>query len=114
VTVSFNTNGGSAAPAPQTLTRGGLAAKPAADPVLAGKNFAGWYKEAAGTTPWNFAADTVTANTTIYAKWDFVPVSNISNVPKDGIIGEILNLSGALVEPSDASLRTIVWSVKEL
>jgi uncharacterized repeat protein (TIGR02543 family) len=29
----------------------------------------GWYREAACTTPWNFASDTVTADRTLYAKW---------------------------------------------
>jgi uncharacterized repeat protein (TIGR02543 family) len=33
--------------------------------------FVDWYKDAARTIPWNFSTDTVTANTTLYAKWDF-------------------------------------------
>jgi uncharacterized repeat protein (TIGR02543 family) len=32
--------------------------------------FKGWYKEAAGTTAWVFNINTITANTTIYSKWD--------------------------------------------
>jgi uncharacterized repeat protein (TIGR02543 family) len=34
-----------------------------------GYTFDGWYTEAALTTPWNFAGDTVTASITLYAKW---------------------------------------------
>jgi uncharacterized repeat protein (TIGR02543 family) len=112
VTASFDTQGGSAAPAPQILTRGGLAARPETDPVLAGKNFAGWYKEPARTTEWNFATDTLAASAAIYAKWIFVPVSGIRNVPENGLVSELLDLSGAVADPPDASLRTIVWSVK--
>lgn len=52
------------------------------DPVVEGYKFEGWHKDAACTTPWNFVeipadgatpavpADTVKANTTIYAKLD--------------------------------------------
>ena len=50
------------------MEEGGKVTKPA-DPTKAGHTFAGWYKEAAKTNPWDFAADVVTANTTIYAKW---------------------------------------------
>ena len=31
--------------------------------------FDDWYKESSFTTKWNFATDTVTANTTLYARW---------------------------------------------
>jgi uncharacterized repeat protein (TIGR02543 family) len=66
-TVTFNVDGGSAVAA-QTVVQGGKASKPV-DPTRAGYTFAGWYKDAAKTTPWNFDTDTVTAVTTIYAKW---------------------------------------------
>jgi uncharacterized repeat protein (TIGR02543 family) len=42
----------------------------------ANHNFDGWYKEAAFTNPWNFGTDTVTMDTTIYAKW--IPVYTIT------------------------------------
>jgi uncharacterized repeat protein (TIGR02543 family) len=66
-TVTFNTDGGSEVGA-QTVVSGEKASKPA-DPAKEGYAFAGWHKEAAGTTPWNFAADRVARDTTIYAKW---------------------------------------------
>jgi uncharacterized repeat protein (TIGR02543 family) len=111
VTVAFNTNGGSTAPDSQTFNRGGLVTKPAADPVRDGQTFTGWYKEAAGTAEWDFATERVNAGTTIYAHWTFVAVTGIANVPADGIIGEALALSAAVVEPADASRTTITWSV---
>jgi uncharacterized repeat protein (TIGR02543 family) len=37
--------------------------------TIHGYTFGAWYNEAAFTTQWNFASDTVTANITLYAKW---------------------------------------------
>ena len=41
-----------------------------ADPTREGYDFAGWYKDEEYTTPWNFSTDKVTAETTLYAKWE--------------------------------------------
>ncbi|MCL2045003.1 MAG: InlB B-repeat-containing protein [Oscillospiraceae bacterium] len=66
-TVTFNSNGGSAVTS-QTVATGGKVTKPA-DPTKSGNTFAGWFSNAALTTPYNF--DTaVTANLTLYAKWE--------------------------------------------
>ena len=71
--VTFNTNGGSAvnggAIPSRNVVSGVLVNKPA-DPVKEGFRFGGWYREAALTNPWNFAADTVSTTTTLYAKWN--------------------------------------------
>jgi uncharacterized repeat protein (TIGR02543 family) len=116
VTVAFNANGGSAAPASQTLTRGGLAAEPETEPVNAGKTFMGWHREAAGTTAWIFTTDRASVNTTLYAKWEFVPVTGIVNVPVDGILRApdlgVLDLGAAAVDPPNASVKTIGWTLK--
>ena len=40
-----------------------------ADPKKDGNKFDGWYKNAAGTQAFNFETETITDNTTIYAKW---------------------------------------------
>lgn len=66
-TVSFNSQGGSPVAA-KTATEGTTITPPVA-PTRAGYGFAGWFKEAACTHAWNFAADTVTSNKTLYAKW---------------------------------------------
>ncbi|MHB8050779.1 MAG: cell wall-binding repeat-containing protein, partial [Coriobacteriia bacterium] len=66
-TVTFNSNGGSAVTA-QTVEHGGLVTEPA-DPIKTGATFAGWYADAGLTDAWVFASDTVTASTTLYAKW---------------------------------------------
>ena len=69
VVVTFDTQGGSTVNAVE-VTKGGKVTKPATDPTKADKVFAGWYKESACTTPWNFDTDVVNADITIYAKWD--------------------------------------------
>ena len=67
-TVTFNANGGTPAPAVQTVASGGKATQPPA--MTKGSDvFEGWYKEAAFTNLWNFGTDTVTGNITLYAKW---------------------------------------------
>lgn len=66
--VTFSANGHGSAPAAQVITYGGKAATPNA-PTAAGYTFGGWYKESSCTNAWNFSTDTVTADTTLYAKW---------------------------------------------
>jgi uncharacterized repeat protein (TIGR02543 family) len=65
-TVTFNVDGGSAVEE-QSVKEGGKLTQPS--PAKTGYTFAGWYKDAAKTTQWNFATDVVTANTTLYANW---------------------------------------------
>ena len=57
----------------QSVPYGTLAVKPVA-PERPGYALVGWYREADLTTVWNFRADTVTEDVTLYAKW--VPSSD--------------------------------------
>jgi len=66
-TVSFNSNGGTAVSS-QQIDHFDLVTEPTS-PTLYGHTFAGWYHEAGFTTPWNFSTDTISGNTTLYAKW---------------------------------------------
>ena len=66
-TVTFNVNEGSTVTA-QTVVEGGKVEEPT-DPTKQNYIFAGWYKESTFTTEWDFEKNTVTANTTLYAKW---------------------------------------------
>ena len=70
-TVTFNSNGGSSVSS-QTITIGNKAQKPA-DPTKTGSVmniFKGWYINEGLTSAFDF--DTlISANTTLYAKWDF-------------------------------------------
>jgi uncharacterized repeat protein (TIGR02543 family) len=66
-TVSFNAYGGTAV-ASQAVAKGGYATEPA-EPLLGEHAFAGWYREAAYQTAWNFASDPVTNDLTLHAQW---------------------------------------------
>jgi uncharacterized repeat protein (TIGR02543 family) len=74
-TVTFSINGHGTAPAAQAIISGEKATLPAA-PTAAGYTFGGWYKEEACVNAWDFDSDTVTADTTLYAKWTSTPVSS--------------------------------------
>ena len=65
--VTFNTNGGSDI-MPVSEYEGNTIGAPG-NPIKTGYIFAGWYKEAECINGWNFAADKVTSNITLYAKW---------------------------------------------
>ena len=67
-TVSFDVQGHGVAPASQTVQSGGKVTQPQ-DPTEEGWDFKGWYKEAGCLTGWSFMFDTVSADTTLYAKW---------------------------------------------
>jgi uncharacterized repeat protein (TIGR02543 family) len=45
------------------------------DPSRSGYTFEGWFKDDACTNVWNFAADTVTADTILYADWEAIPLT---------------------------------------
>jgi len=76
--VSFDTMGGSGI-ATQVVAAGGLVTQPFMYPDKTGYVFVGWYKETNGITAWNFASDTVSAATTIYAKWAVTPLTCRTN-----------------------------------
>jgi uncharacterized repeat protein (TIGR02543 family) len=67
-TVTFDVDGGTPAPANQSVVEGGKVIRPATDPTKTEYTFLGWHR-ADRVNPWNFDVDTVTANTTIYANW---------------------------------------------
>jgi uncharacterized repeat protein (TIGR02543 family) len=67
VTVTFESNGGSLVDA-QVILKGGLATEPE-PPTWDGKTFAGWHTDVALQEAYDFTAP-VTANITLYAKWD--------------------------------------------
>lgn len=63
-------------PSDQCIANGGKASEPSS-PQTMGKTFVGWYQEAEGTNAWVFNTNTVTAATTIYAKWNDVATKTI-------------------------------------
>jgi gliding motility-associated-like protein/uncharacterized repeat protein (TIGR02543 family) len=67
-TVSFNSNGGTAVPSAQVNYNSTFSAPTV--PTKADVIFGGWYKEATLAIPWDFAADVVTGDMILYAKWN--------------------------------------------
>ena len=73
LTVTFNVQSIGKAPASVTVVKGSklsAAQTPAPTDIPADKSFGGWFKDAACTQPWNNNSDTVTADMTLYAKWN--------------------------------------------
>lgn len=68
-TVSFEMHGHGSPVSSQGIISGGKATEPSPAPTATGYTFGGWYKEDTFTNAWNFSTDTVTAATTLHAKW---------------------------------------------
>ena len=68
LTVTFEENGGSEVTEITGLSYNATISAPT-EPTKTGYTFAGWYREAACTTLWNFSSDKVTGDITLYAKW---------------------------------------------
>lgn len=66
-TVTFDSDGGTSIDS-QTVEEGGKVTKPT-DPTKADNTFSGWFSDIGLTTEWDFDNDTVTADTTLHAKW---------------------------------------------
>ena len=87
------------------------------DPVVEGYKFEGWHKDAACTTPWNFVeipadgatpavpADTVKANTTIYAKLTPITPAIMWTTPAEAD-GYTIEVKGTKQDATTASTLT--------
>ena len=103
-TVTFSVDGGSAVSS-QTVVSGAKATLPTA-PTKAGFTFVGWYKEAALTTAWVFATDTVSANTTLYAKWEAVLYTVTFETSGGSAVAALTNVaSGATITAPTAPTK---------
>ena len=110
LTVTFDSNGGSAVDC-KTAEYNQTIAAPETAPEKDGYEFAGWFDGSNLTTGWNFAADKITADKTLYAKWVRGTVSD-----GDGCVDEIaadgLN-EVAKAEKTDISLVVSVQEAAE-
>ncbi|CAI6060683.1 InlB B-repeat-containing protein [Cohnella sp. JJ-181] len=98
-TVAFDSQGGSAVESLAGVDEETTIGEPEA-PARSGYDFAGWYRDAGYATPWVFGTDTVTADTTLYAKWTAIPVTYTLAFDTQGgseIPSETELLSGATV-----------------
>jgi uncharacterized repeat protein (TIGR02543 family) len=100
--VTFDSGEAATTVAPQSLLAGAgeLAVQPA-DPVWEGYTFKGWYTENTYTTAYDFSTP-VTADITLYAKWDIVTGLN-PTVATDAVVSvEYYTLQGQKVaQPVD-------------
>ncbi len=74
-TVTFKSMGGTAVPN-QIVHKGETAAEPISE--LAGYRLVGWYTDVECTRQYDFATP-ITANKTLYAKWEEIPVEKVTN-----------------------------------
>ncbi len=102
--VSFNANGGSHL-APVHVVSGQVLSKPT-DPSLSHYRFAGWYRDTALTTPWNFETDVVTQDLTLYAKWEAIQYLILFETNGGSSIEPLTAASGTkLPKPLDPTLE---------
>ncbi|MEG1663581.1 MAG: InlB B-repeat-containing protein, partial [Clostridia bacterium] len=91
-TLTFNSNGGSDV-APITQDYNTLVVKPT-NPTKTGNVFGGWYKDSNFATPFNFATDMLTQDTTLYAKWNAEHINEKSMLTLAKNIDEAGTISG--------------------
>ena len=73
-TVTFDLNyEGAPTPETKSVDDGALVTEPEA-PVRDGYRFTGWYREAGCTIPFDFKADRITEDTTLYAGWTRIKI----------------------------------------
>jgi uncharacterized repeat protein (TIGR02543 family) len=112
LSVIFNSVSGTPV-ASQVVTPGSTLTEPT-PPTLANHVFGGWYQEIDCITPWDFAADTVTANITLYAKW-IPPVFTITfnSVGGSSVASQTVSSGSTVTEPAhptyDATHTFIAW-----
>lgn len=111
VTVHFETNGAPSV-SDMTIVRGNLLEN-APTPTQTGKYFAGWHYDSALTRLFTPSSDTVSENTTLYAKWSDTPIAltDITLSAKDNRVpqGGTLPLSIA-VSPYYADAENISFT----
>lgn len=84
-TVTFDSRGGSDVTARTDIAPGTLLAAPDA-PTREGYDFSGWYADDARTRAWDFDADTVERDLTLYAGWQAVAVPDSGQaMPQTGV-----------------------------
>lgn len=93
-TVTFNSNGGSAVDALQVV-KGDKIVEPTA-PTKGGHDFLGWFIDAELETAWDFDADEVSSNLTLYAGWD--PGTGLNAANNTVINTEYFTLQGVKVD----------------
>lgn len=100
-TVTFDSNGGTEITA-VTAAHNSTITTPAA-PTKTGEVFISWYKDAELNSAWDFTADTVTQDITLYAKWGY-SVTFDSN--EGSAVSSLTKLNGDKITKPDTPTRT--------
>ena len=114
-TITYNANGGTGAPDPQTKTHGVNLTLSSKAPTKNGYIFDGWATSSTATTAQYQPGGTYTANAnaTLYAVWKTIEVTGITlNKTTDQWIpnnGSTLTIT-ATVSPSNATNKTVTWT----
>ena len=99
-TLSFASNGGSSV-AGKWVWYGNKISVPAT-PIREGYVFAGWYKDSALTSVWNFDSDTISGDTTLYAKWTVnVYIVSFSSNNGNAVSGQRIEYGAKVLRPTD-------------
>ncbi|MCL2845503.1 MAG: InlB B-repeat-containing protein [Chitinivibrionia bacterium] len=88
-TVSFNSQGGKPIDAIYNVLSGSRITAPSVVPTKSDSVFGGWYKDADCTTPWNFGADVVISDITLFAKWNETAMPTFSLTVNAGANGAV-------------------------
>ncbi|WP_342442187.1 InlB B-repeat-containing protein [Lysinibacillus sp. FSL K6-0075] len=105
-TVSFDVAGGSAV-SNQTVAHEEKASQPTPTPTKTGHTFGGWYTSGSYTTPYDFNS-AITADTTIYAKWNPVVVTHTVNFDVAGgsaVSNQTVTHEGKASQPTSAPTK---------
>lgn len=109
--VAFETNGGSAVPS-QYITMGGKVIKPE-DPTKDGFVLVAWYKEEGLENEWNFDIETISQDTTLYARWVTEGMANVTlqvgNMYLDDFYAEIGKKMTKPADPVFKQLTFVKW-----
>jgi uncharacterized repeat protein (TIGR02543 family) len=109
-TVTFDTDGGSTAPAQLTEVTLGSTINEPAEVVKEGYLFEGWY---AGDRKWDFATDKVTDNMTLKARWVIDPSKTMAfttNLESAKTVSEGDQVDLTVV--AEGGVDSMVWEVK--
>jgi uncharacterized repeat protein (TIGR02543 family) len=105
LTVTFNSQDGGTVDL-QPVIVGNKVTEPAA-PTRTGYTFGGWYKEAACTNAWDFAADTVMSDATLYAKWTIRNYTvTFNSQGGSAVTAQTISYGGKVIEPYPEPTRT--------
>ncbi|MDI9455792.1 MAG: InlB B-repeat-containing protein [Spirochaetota bacterium] len=114
--VTFDSNGGSAVQS-VNVTDGARIEKPN-DPTKPGYSFKGWYRQNTYHQEWNFSTDVVTADLTLYAKWEAETYKVTFNAqggsPPDPLTKDVVfnQAYGQLAETTRTGYSFIGWTTE--